>query len=102
MPEVVWTRAAESDLQAVYNELESFDEGLGDNFLSLVDSSIELLKQFPAMAPIYAFPFHRLRLRDRKHGLFYTIEPRGIILHAITDLRRDPEELRLRFRKLLE
>ena len=34
-------------------------------------------------------------------GFSTRFEPRGIILHAVADLRRDPEELRQRLRKIL-
>jgi plasmid stabilization system protein ParE len=99
MLDVVWTRGAEADLQNAYGEAEEA-KGSGDELLRLVDAAIELLKQFPEMAPFYDRPFRRLLIKDGRHGLFYTIEDRGIILHALADLRRDPEELRKRFRKL--
>jgi plasmid stabilization system protein ParE len=100
MREVVWTRGAEADLQSIYDELEDLSPGTGDRFLELLDAAIELLRQFPEMARIFEEPFRRLVVKDGRHGLFYTIEARGIILHAVEDLRRDPEELRRRFRKI--
>ena len=101
MRDVVWTRAAEADLQKVYEDLEAFHEGSGERFLLLVDASIQLLKQFPEMAPIFEAPVRRLLLNTGRHGLFYAIADRGIILHALADLRRDPDELRQRFRQLI-
>lgn len=99
MRDVVWTRAAEADLQQVYEDLEENREGSGEAFLLLVDASIQLLRQFPQMAPSFAPPFRRLLLNSGRHGLFYTFENRGIILHALADLRRDSNELRQRFRR---
>jgi plasmid stabilization system protein ParE len=61
--EIVWTRGAESDLQAIYNELEDARPGLGDEFLGLIDAAVELLEAFPEMAPIYDSPFRRLVLK---------------------------------------
>ena len=101
MRNVVWTHAAEADLQEVYNDLEAFREGSGDSFLSLIDASMELLRQFPEMAPVFEGRVRRLLVNDRKHGLFYVIEDRGIVLHALADLRRDPSDLGRRFRKLI-
>ena len=101
MRDVVWTRAAEADLHKVYDDLERYHEGAGERFLSLLDASIQLLRQFPEMAPIFGAPLRRLLLNDRRHGLFYVPEDRGIILHALADLRRDPNELRERFRKVI-
>ena len=100
MREIVWTRAAEADLQAAYEEIEQFQEGAGDNFLLLIDAAIELLKHFPEMAPFFHSPFRRLLIKDGVHGIFYTIEDRGIILHAVADLRKDPNDLRRRFRAI--
>ena len=101
MLELVWTRAAESDLQEIVAQLEDAHEDSGQRFLSLVDASLELLRQFPEMAPLFDPPLRRLVLHARRHGLFYTIEPRRIILHAVADLRRDPEALRRRLRKII-
>jgi plasmid stabilization system protein ParE len=101
MRDIVWTRGAEADLQEVYDDLEAFREGAGENFFSLIDASVELLRQFPEMAAIFEAPLRRLLLNDGRYGLFYVIEDRGIILHAVADLRRNPDELRRRFRKLV-
>ena len=100
MPDVVWTRGAESDLQAAYDDAETANEA-GDELLQLVDASIQLLKQFPEMAPFFERPFRRLVIRNGIHGLFYTVENRGIVLHAFADLRRDPEDLRTRLRRIV-
>ena len=64
MREIIWTRAAEADLQAAYEELENFQEGAGDSFLLLIDAAIELLKQFPEVAPVFHRPFRRLLLKN--------------------------------------
>ena len=101
MREIVWTRGAEADLQSAYNEAEESSAGSGESFLGLIDASIELLKQFPEMAPAFEGPFRRLVIKDGRHGIFYTIELRGIVLHAVADLRRKPDDLRRRFRKLI-
>src|SRR5688572_16004351 len=100
--EVVWTRGAEADLQATFQELEDLQAGHGVNLILVVDAQISLVQQFPEMAPILEGPIRRLVLKDRQHGLFYAIEGRRIVLHAFSDLRRDQELLRSRFRKLIE
>lgn len=102
MREVVWTRGTEADLQAVYDQIESVREGAGDEFLELIDASIELLRHFPEMVPVFEQPFRKLLIRDRKHGLFYSMEDRGVILHVLADLRGNPDHLLERFRRLRE
>ena len=101
MPELVWTQAAEGDLQEIFAQLEEVQEESGRRFLSLIDAALELLRQFPEMAPAFDPPLRRLVLNAGRHGVFYAVEPRGIILHAVADLRRDPEELRRRLRRIL-
>ena len=102
MRETVWTRAAESDLQEIFSQTEDAREGSGQHFLSLVDAALELLRQFPEMAPVFDPPLRRLVLGAGRHGIFYSLEPRGIILHAVADLRRAPEELRQRLRRITD
>jgi plasmid stabilization system protein ParE len=100
MPDLVWTRAAESDLQEIFAQCEDAREGSGVAFMSLVDAALSLVRQFPEMAPLFDPPMRRLVLHGRRHGLFYTLEARGLVLHAVADLRRDPEELRRRLRRI--
>lgn len=102
MSEIIWTRAAEADLLAVYDTFENLRQGSGDELLSLIDDSIQMLKQFPHMAPVFEAPFRRLLVHGGRYGLFYAIEGRRIVLHALADLRRNPTQLRQRFRRLLD
>ena len=102
LPEVIWTRGAEADLGALYQELEDYQSSNGDRLLLLIDSSLQLLRHFPEMAPIFDSPIRRLVLNSRKHGVFYSLENRGIIIHAVADLRSDPSVLRARFREIIQ
>jgi hypothetical protein len=35
-----------------------------------------------------------------RYGLFYVVEKRGILIHALLDLRQDPEAIWKRLREL--
>lgn len=98
--ELVWTRGAEADLAAAYEDLEEQRSGSGDRLLLLTNSALELLRYFPEMAPAFDPPIRRLLLNRRRYGLYYTVENRGIIIHAVANLHTDPAILRARFRKL--
>ena len=100
MRELTWTRGAEIDLQSLFQDEEHIREGAGAEFYELVDAALNLLKAFPEMAPVYKGRLRRLRLRNRRHGVFYTLEPRRIVIQAIADLRRDPDRLKERFREI--
>jgi hypothetical protein len=65
-------------------------------FLEVVNQAISLLQEFPHLGSVYARPFRRFLLRDRVTGLFYTLEGRRLFVHALPDLRQDPELLRRR------
>ena len=53
------------------------------------------------MAPIFEQPVRRLVIGSTGYGLFYSVEARGIIVHALIHLSRDPERIRERIRRLL-
>ena len=92
-PEAVWTSRAEVDLLREFSRLEDFSENSGYQLLELVDSALRLLRMMPEMAPHYTHHYRRLVLRDRRFGLFYSVEQRGIVLHAVCDLRQDRETI---------
>ncbi len=94
LPEIVWTAKGEADLHRHYALLEDRSEGSGDIFSDMVDGSLELLRVFPEMAPFYEAPFRRLLLDPRDLALFFTIDGRRIVIHAIQSLRQDPSWIR--------
>lgn len=59
----------------------------------MVDSGVRLLRLMPKMAPVYSGRIRRLVLRNPRYGLFYVLEYRGVVIHAVCDLRRDRESL---------
>ena len=91
--EIIWTWAAEADLQRFFSESEDEIEGLGVSLLGQVEKATALLLQFPLMAPRWRHPVRRLMLRRRYLGLFYVPEPRGIVVIGVADLRSDPDQL---------
>jgi hypothetical protein len=53
------------------------------------------------MAPMFEEPARRLVIGSTGFGLFYSVEARGIIVHALIHLSRDPQSIRERIRRLL-
>jgi|GEM_PF-639723 len=91
--EIVWTWAAEADMQRFYAEAEDQEEAKGLELLVLAEKATVLLLCFPQMAPQWRHPVRRLILRRRHLALFYVPEPRGIVIIGVADMRRDPESL---------
>lgn len=91
---IIWTQDGEADLRHFYNQCEDQEDGAGDDFAYIVDSALELVRNFPEMAPWFEPPFRRLLVYYRRLGLFYTFEGGRVFVHGIEDLRRDPEQVR--------
>ncbi len=92
--EIVWTLAADLDLQAIYERLDLRSPGAGEVFFEAVLEKTRQLQMFPRVGPVVHRGFiRRVLVSERYYGLFYSVESRGIILHAILDLRRNPEHI---------
>ncbi|MDB6118154.1 MAG: hypothetical protein JWO08_1935 [Verrucomicrobiaceae bacterium] len=95
----VWTLGAEADVQRIYERLEALEEGTGDRFYDEVLSLVSLLEAFPLIGSIvHQGRVRRVLVFNRHYGLFYVVENRGIILHALLDLRQDPRTVMRRIR----
>lgn len=100
MIEIVWTLAAELDFQFLYERLDTRNPGAGDRFFESLVESIAQLQAFPRIGPtVHGGYLRRVLVYERHYGLFYSIESRRLILHAIRDLRGDPKWLERRLRR---
>lgn len=97
MSSAVWTLGAETDVQTIYERLENWEEGAGDNFYASLLRSLMLLENFPDIgAVVFQRKVRRLLVVNRNYGLYYVHEARGVVLHALLDLRQDPRTIRKR------
>src|SRR5438105_801398 len=101
MPEIVWKRGAEDDLLSVHANLEEQRTGAGDRFTEKLDAVLENVRQAPRIAPLFDSPMRRLVVGNTGYGLFYTVENRGIIVHALIHLSQNPMSIRAKIRRLL-
>ena len=101
MPEIVWKQGAESDLLQVFTDLEDYSEGAGQRFVQKLDFTLESLRIHPEIAPTFEEPMRRLVIGSSGYGLFYSVEARGIIVHALIHLSKNPETIREKIRRLL-
>ncbi len=70
----------------IFAEIEELREGGGERFTRLLDGTLQSLRRHPQMAPVFERPVRRLVAGNSGYGLFYTVEPRGIIVHALLHL----------------
>lgn len=101
MPEIVWKRGAEEDLLGIFAKQEDFRTGFGESFTLKLDAVLENLRNHPGLAPVFEPPMRRLVVGNTGYGVFYTIEHRGIIIHAIIHLSQHPQGIRAKIRRLL-
>jgi plasmid stabilization system protein ParE len=94
--EAVLLRGAETDLQVAFGRYEDKVEGLGEEFLLTIDGSLTAIVQFPELAPVYHKTVRRLVVNRFPYGVFYAVEGRRIVVHAVLDLRQDPRSIRKR------
>lgn len=104
--EIVWTLGAEHDLLLIYRQLEavSDEDDLPLRLLRrpLVEG-LELLSQNPLLGRQLVQRSNVRRLLvgpDFRYGVFYVVEQRGILIHALLDLRQDPSLIRRRLRDI--
>src|SRR5260370_13907994 len=93
MPEIVWKQGAESDLLQIFADLEDYSEGAGERFVQKVDFTLANLRAHPEMAPMFEEPVRRLVIGSTGYGLFFSVEKRGILFHALTPLSKKPETI---------
>jgi plasmid stabilization system protein ParE len=94
MREVIWTLGADADVQSVYERLEQWREGAGDTFYKRVLASVEILRSFPHMgSQVPGRNLRRVLVHNGNYGLFYTEQPHRLVIHAVIDLRRDPNSI---------
>ena len=101
MPEIVWKQGAENDLLQIFAELEQHTDGAGVRFAGKLDFTLGHLRVHPEMAPMFEEPVQRLVIGSTGFGLFYSVEARGIIVHALIHLSRDPQSIRERIHHFL-
>ncbi len=101
MLEVVWTLSAQVDLQNVFERLEGFRDGLGEEFVLEVNRMMELVATHPHIAAAYEAPAKKLLVWKCRYGIIYVPEPRGIVVLAVAYLGQNPDFIRRKVRTLL-
>jgi plasmid stabilization system protein ParE len=94
--EVILLQGAEADIQEAFEFYGGPEAERADRFLQRLDRTSGLLRENPAMGPIYDRPFRRLILQGFHHAMFYTVGGQRIFVSAVLDLRLNPTRIRRR------
>ncbi len=98
MMEIVPLLAADLDIQSAFAFHEDCREGLSAIFMHRLDEAFGQLRLFPECGPLVRGDYRRLLVPGFPYGIFYTVEPRGIIVSGVMDTRQDPETIIRRLR----
>lgn len=96
MAEIVLLFAAEDDALSIYALYEGRRAGRGEIFSDDLDHVLDLLREFPRLAPVFAESFHRLKLSRHPYAIFYEIAGNRVIVHAILSDRESDHFIRRR------
>jgi len=99
---IVILAGAESDIQRIYNRFLNRHDGAGDEFMDRLGYVFRQLEAFPESAPLRMLGFRRALVPGHVYGVYYQAEPRGIMVHAVADLRQDPSWLERTLRERIE
>jgi len=79
-----------AELQSEAEFYESRAVGLGGRFLGLVDETLERIARDPFAWSTADEDVRRCLMRIFPFGIFYTIEPKFILILAVAHLAREP------------
>lgn len=88
-----YTGRAKNELDIAFAWYERQRRGLGFEFLDCVEVAIEMILQMPKMYAGHHHNFRRALVRRFPFSVFYTIEEKEIVVHAIFDNRQTPAKL---------
>ena len=81
---------AEQEMADAAMYYESQASGLGDNFLSRIDSAVRDISEHPEGWPAIRYGIRRRLVPRFPYALFYRITPEEIVVLAVAYLRRHP------------
>jgi len=88
--QVLFTQPARADIAAARDWYESQASGLGERFLSELDTIVERLASNGLQFPIILRDVRRARLHSFPYGLFFRVEPDAVMVIACFPASRNP------------
>jgi plasmid stabilization system protein ParE len=89
--------AAAADVEEAWLWYEAQREGLGDEFLQVVQDALESIAAFPESAPLVQRDIRRHLLRRFPYGLFYRLIQGQVVVVACFHAKRSPRVWRSRY-----
>ena len=92
----IFRPAAAADVEDAWQWYEARREGLGDEFLDVVQATLESITAHPESAPVVHRDVRRQLLRRFPFGLFYRIVEGQVVVVACFHAKRSPRLWRSR------
>lgn len=89
---IFYTDRAKIEVEVAFSFYENQKHGLGEEFLTALEKSFETIKTFPESSQIIYHNFRRFVVRKFPYSIFYTIEEKIIVVHAVFYNRRNPKD----------
>ena len=90
MKKIRFLDPAEREMLDAARYYESQAAGLGEDFLSKVESAVRDIAEHPDRWPVIRFEIRRRLVHRFPYGIFYRIGPEEIVVVAVAHLRRHP------------
>jgi hypothetical protein len=87
-----YTSRASGELNLAVAWYELQQQGLGLDFLDCVDASLARIRRSPEIYPIVQSALRRCVVDRFPFSIYFEIEKKEIVIHAIFDNRRDSRE----------
>lgn len=82
---------AENDILESYHWYEQQSVGLGDDFLSELGSTLNLIESNPQQYQVRYKDVHMAKINRFPYCIHYTIEQNTVFIHAVLNTKRNPE-----------
>jgi plasmid stabilization system protein ParE len=86
-----YTDRATDDLDLAFAWYERQRRGLGFDFLDCVEVAVNSILDHPEMYQVRYGTYRSCLIRRFPCSIFYTIEGKDIVVHAVFDNRQDPK-----------
>jgi toxin ParE1/3/4 len=87
-----YTDRAKDDLDLAFAWYERQRRGLGFEFLDCVEGAVKSIRDNLEMYRVHYSAYRGCVIRRFPFSVFYTVEGKDIVVHAIFDNRQDPKK----------
>jgi hypothetical protein len=99
--QIIVTASAQNDLEQAYWFYEVQQSGLGEYFLSSLQSDIDALRLYAGVhAKPFRWPLHRSLSKNFPFAVFYTCQEQTARVVAVLDCRSSPRSIHQRLKNM--